>query len=134
MAVDLKNLSPKELQALIAGAHAQMQESHASQVRSVREKMDAVLKAAGLTLDQVYPTRRGKGTKVGKKSSVAPKYRNPANAEQTWSGRGKRPLWLGAALKKRGTMLENFLIEGATPAQPAKKVTAKKAAAKKVAK
>jgi DNA-binding protein H-NS len=134
MAVDLKNLSPKELQALIAGAHAQMQESHATQVRSVREKMDAVLKAAGLTLDEVYPTRRSKGTKVGKKSSVAPKYRNPANAEQTWSGRGKRPLWLAAALKKRGTMLENFLIEGATPAQPAKKVTAKKAAEKKAAK
>lgn len=134
MAVDLKNLSPKELQALIAGAHAQMQESHVTHVRTVREKMDAMLKSAGLSLDDVYPTRRSKGAKVGKKSSVAPKYRNPENGEQTWSGRGKRPLWLAGALKKRGASIENFLIEGATPKAPAKKVTAKKASAKKAAK
>lgn len=134
MAVDLKNLSPKELQALIAGAHAQMQESHATQIRTVREKMDAVLKNAGLTLDEVYPTRRSKGMKVAKKSSVAPKYRNPENAEQTWSGRGKRPLWLAGALKKRGAAIENFLIEGATPNAPANKVAAKKVSAKKAAK
>ena len=31
--------------------------------------------------------------------TVAPKYRNPANAEQTWSGRGKRPRWFNDALK-----------------------------------
>lgn len=27
-------------------------------------------------------------------SKVAPKYRNPENPEQTWSGRGKPPLWI----------------------------------------
>ena len=27
-------------------------------------------------------------------SKVAPKYRNPENHEQTWSGRGKPPLWI----------------------------------------
>jgi DNA-binding protein H-NS len=29
---------------------------------------------------------------------VAPKFRNPANAQQTWSGRGKRPRWFHDAL------------------------------------
>jgi DNA-binding protein H-NS len=24
----------------------------------------------------------------------APRYRNPDNAEQTWSGRGRRPRWI----------------------------------------
>jgi DNA-binding protein H-NS len=134
MAIDLKSLSPKELQALIAGANAQMHEARANQVRTVREKIDGLLKSAGLSLDEVYPTRRSKGTKSGKKSSVAPKYRNPADAEQTWSGRGKRPLWLAGALKKRGTSLENFLIESGTSMAPAKKVAAKGATKKQARK
>jgi DNA-binding protein H-NS len=127
MAIDLKALSPKELQALIAGANAQMQDAHATQVRTIRVKIDGLLKSAGLSLDEVYPTRRSKGTKGSKKSSVAPKYRNPDNPEQTWSGRGKRPLWLTGALKKRGVALDSFLIEGSA----AKAVTPKKASAKK---
>jgi len=31
---------------------------------------------------------------AGKK--VAPKYRNPADANQTWTGRGRTPLWVQA--------------------------------------
>ena len=32
------------------------------------------------------------------RSKVKPKYRNPANKSETWSGRGKRPRWFSAAL------------------------------------
>ncbi len=39
---------------------------------------------------------------------VHPKYRNPATAE-TWSGRGKQPRWLVAALKS-GRKIEDFKI------------------------
>ena len=59
MAIDLKDLSPKELQALITSANAQMQEAHANQIRTVRTKIDAVLKSAGLSIGDVYPTRGG---------------------------------------------------------------------------
>ena len=31
---------------------------------------------------------------------VFPKYRNPNEPSETWSGRGKQPRWLAAALKK----------------------------------
>ena len=47
-----------------------------------------------------------KGALAGKK--VAPKYRNPANPEQTWTGRGVSPTWV-QALKAAGT-LESALI------------------------
>jgi DNA-binding protein H-NS len=30
----------------------------------------------------------------GKARGVAIKYRNPQNASETWTGRGRRPLWL----------------------------------------
>lgn len=39
---------------------------------------------------------------------VLPKYRNPQTSE-TWSGRGKRPRWLVAAMKS-GKRIEDFRI------------------------
>jgi DNA-binding protein H-NS len=40
---------------------------------------------------------------------VFPKYRNPDEPSETWSGRGKQPRWLAAALK-RGHKIEKFVI------------------------
>ncbi|MBI5263382.1 MAG: H-NS histone family protein [Bradyrhizobium sp.] len=40
---------------------------------------------------------------------VHPKYRNPEEPSQTWSGRGKQPRWLAAALKT-GHSLDEFVI------------------------
>ena len=137
MAIDLKSLSPKELQALIAGAHAQMQEARGNMIQDVRKKIDALLNLSGLTLVEVYPTLNGKKTS-GKKGigSVAPKYRNPSNPSEAWSGRGRQPLWFAEAIKKRGVTAESLLISGASRAAPPGKIskrTAKKPARKKVA-
>ncbi|HEV7216687.1 MAG TPA: H-NS histone family protein [Chloroflexota bacterium] len=88
-------------------------------------------------MDEVYPRRGGQGAK-GTKATVAPKYRNPENPTQTWSGRGKRPVWFSEALKKKGVTAESMLIGGpATKSAPAKKATpkaTKKAPTKKSAK
>ena len=51
-------------------------------------------------------TRRKSALK-GRK--VAPKYRNPTNRSETWAGRGARPRWLQAQLKK-GRKIEQFAI------------------------
>src|ERR1700759_4135102 len=40
---------------------------------------------------------------------VFPKYRNPEEPSETWSGRGKQPRWLASALKT-GHTIENFVI------------------------
>jgi DNA-binding protein H-NS len=42
---------------------------------------------------------------------VLPKYRNPKEHSETWSGRGKQPRWLVAALKD-GHKIEEFAIRG----------------------
>lgn len=135
MAINLDALSHAELQALIKSAEAQMASARKNHVKEVRAKVDALLQNAGLTLDEVYPRHSGKGSS-GTKSVVAPKYRNPDNAAQTWSGRGKRPFWFVEALKKRNVTAESLLIQGAKAApakaaKAAKKTTAKKTRAKK---
>ena len=40
---------------------------------------------------------------------VFPKYRNPKNPAETWSGRGKQPRWLTAQLRS-GKKVKDFLI------------------------
>jgi DNA-binding protein H-NS len=40
---------------------------------------------------------------------VFPKYRNPQTPSETWSGRGKQPRWLAAAIKA-GRKIEDFKI------------------------
>ncbi|WP_027578184.1 H-NS histone family protein [Bradyrhizobium sp. Ai1a-2] len=40
---------------------------------------------------------------------VVPKYRNPKNPGETWSGRGKQPRWLAKRLGA-GSKLDDFLI------------------------
>jgi DNA-binding protein H-NS len=70
---------------------------------------------------------RGKATKfgrTGREGPVAPKYRNPENAAETWAGRGLKPRWLAAAIKG-GKKQDDFLIPGVykgSTAKPTRKV------------
>jgi DNA-binding protein H-NS len=54
---------------------------------------------------------------------VFPKYRNPLRPGETWSGRGKQPRWLVAALKS-GRNLDEFKIANVEE-KPAKKGSAR---------
>jgi DNA-binding protein H-NS len=135
--MNLDGLSPAELRALIQNAEEKMEAARKKQIQETRSKIDALLKHAGLTISEVYPriVGRAKGGQ-GTQGKVEPKYRNPADTSQTWSGRGKRPAWFIAAVAKRGVTPESLLIGGAGPtAVPAKntsrKPTTKRAAKKK---
>lgn len=133
MAINLKSLSADQLATLISNARSQLEQSRSQQIGEVRGKIEALLKSSGLTLAEVFPRQVGKGKAKG---TVAAKYRNPEDPSQTWSGRGKRPLWLVAQLKKRGVTLDSLLIDGVAPARKnvATKRIAKQAAGKKAGK
>jgi len=72
------------------------------------EKRLAVLKR-GMGVVQSDDARPPAGKPRRKYPQVLPKYRNPLTAE-TWSGRGKRPRWLVAAIKS-GRKIEEFEID-----------------------
>ncbi|UPG86973.1 H-NS histone family protein [Luteibacter aegosomatis] len=98
MAVDIKNLNHNQLTDLIAKAQARQGELSKERIGKVREKIQAILKAEGVSIDEVFPSRGGaKSKRTG--AVVAAKYRDPSNPENTWSGRGKRPRWFNDALK-----------------------------------
>jgi DNA-binding protein H-NS len=96
MAIDIRNLNHNQLNDLISKAQVRQSELRKEKVSKLREKVHALIKAEGYTFEDVFGMPRGKRRGIG---SVAPKYRNPADPEQTWSGRGKRPRWFNDALK-----------------------------------
>lgn len=99
MAIDLEKLSQSELDALIANAERQKKKIHRQKINDVRRNLTSLAKEAGYTIDELFGTGvRKVSSRTGTK--VAPKYRNPANPDQTWTGRGKRPRWFNDALAK----------------------------------
>jgi len=49
-------------------------------------------------------------------AAVTPKFRNPAQPDQTWSGRGKRPGWI-TELLNAGMNIRDFQISEVTASQ-----------------
>ena len=98
MPLNLKRLTPKQLDDLARQIESHKSERRNSHLAVVRAKAAEMARAAGLTLADVFPQS---GTK--RRGTVAPKYRNPADHTQTWSGRDRQPRWFKAALRKGKT-------------------------------
>ncbi len=99
-----RELLDKKEQALKSKSHDKV----LAQIVSMAK--DAGLTAADIAkaMSSGKPAKTAKASKAAKKGAlagkkVAPKYRNPANAEQTWTGRGVSPAWV-QALKAAGTL------------------------------
>ncbi len=108
MAVDLKNLNHNQLSDLITKAQVRQDELQKNKVAKLREKVLNMIKAEGFTFEDVFGNRTGRKTR--RTGKVPPKYRNPADPAQTWSGRGKRPRWFNDALKA-GKKEKDLLIK-----------------------
>jgi len=118
MSIDLNQLSARELEALIAQAKKRKALlGKRKPIATVRGKLTQLARAEGYTIAELFgaakpqpATARPRATTKGRKlGAVAPKYRNPANAKETWAGRGKPPRWLAAELSQ-GRSLDEFLI------------------------
>jgi DNA-binding protein H-NS len=83
--------------------HLMVDKQNAERV-ALRQKLSDMAKEHGLSLEEVL----GKGRKG--KGSVAPKYRDPKNHENTWTGRGRMPRWMVAATKGGKASKDDFLI------------------------
>jgi DNA-binding protein H-NS len=104
MAKNLEKMSLDELKALRKDVDAAISDF---QKRKKQEALVAAQKAArehGFSLDEILGA---KGAKTATKG--APKYANPADASQTWTGRGRQPQWIKDALAA-GKSLDDMAI------------------------
>ena len=123
MPIDINTLSAKELESLINQAKKRKTTLNKRKpVSVVCKKLVQQAKNEGYTIAELFGTGaaavrepRAPGKSAAKKTrkplgKVAPKYRNPANPTETWSGRGKQPRWL-AAYTGNGRSADEFLIK-----------------------
>jgi DNA-binding protein H-NS len=110
--MNLKSMSLDRLADLRGQVEAALVAKVADQRRALESELSKISRF------QVGGARTKSGRGGLKGSSVAPKYRNPENATETWAGRGLKPRWLTAAIKS-GKKLEDFAIAGLAPSAKA---------------
>jgi len=104
---DLETMSTEVLWSL----HEKVTRILSARITSEKRELEKRLAALGHgILDQAAKSRTGEVKPRRKYPRVLPKYRNPLVATETWSGRGKQPRWLVAAIKS-GHKIDEFRIK-----------------------
>lgn len=94
MTIDLSDLSLKELKDLQSQVAKEIEGFKDRKKREALAALEEKARELGFTFSELT----GAG-KMRKRSPAVPKFANPANPSETWSGRGRKPLWFVAALK-----------------------------------
>ncbi|WP_082607047.1 H-NS histone family protein [Lysobacter sp. Root983] len=118
MNINVDKLSLSELNSLLIAAEQRKQLiSSRRPIALVRRKLIALAAQYGYTIEELYGDQPVTEPPVKKRaprrklSKVAAKYRDPENKHNTWSGRGRMPLWL-AQKTRYGRSVADFLIPG----------------------
>ena len=105
--MNLSEMSIDQLQQLQDQIEREIKQRRSRDRKEVVAKIRAMAAAGGFTLEELVS---GVGADIAKQvRSVPPKYRHPQRSELTWTGRGKKPLWVVEALKS-GKSLSDLLI------------------------
>ena len=105
-AINVDKMSLKELVALEGKIQGAIVEARTKERGELKSKVAALALSHGFSIAELFGTngRNGKS-----KASGVAKYANPDDASDTWTGRGRKPNWLVARLKK-GAKLSEFEI------------------------
>ena len=103
MSIDLNSMSRDELLALKGEVDKALKSLEARRKAEALKAAQDAAKEFGFSLAELTD-----GSKTGGKKA-APKYANPADPSQTWTGRGRQPVWFREAVEN-GAKPEDFAI------------------------
>jgi len=90
--IELAYLSYGELQQLQSEIEPALTRAKEREHAALREQIDTMLNGNGVSIGELY------GKAIGKKRNHPVRYRDPDNANNTWSGLGRKPRWLEDAI------------------------------------
>jgi DNA-binding protein H-NS len=96
---DLKTMSSEELWRLHAEVIVRLSSKLVAEKAKLEERLSK-LRLHDRRMRRPYP-------------KVFPKYQNPKNPTETWSGRGRQPRWLSPQLRS-GKKLDDFRIHNSS--------------------
>lgn len=100
MATDLNKMSKEELTKLIKDAEKALKTLETRRLAEAKKAAETAAKEYGFSLDELL----GSQGKAKKGSKNPPKYINPTNPGQTWTGKGRKPNWVNDALDSGKTL------------------------------
>jgi DNA-binding protein H-NS len=103
--MDITKLNLTELTALRDQISDQIKLLNEKQILDAKKQIQEIAASAGISLRDLIEIKSFKKTS----GPVAAKYRDPANADNVWSGRGRQPRWLSAYVAE-GKNIADFLI------------------------
>lgn len=87
--MNIDELTIPELKALSEQCNERIEQIKDSEIKKLRDEFEAKAETLGMTASGVLAFDANR-----RRVSGTPKYRNPADQAQTWTGRGKRPKWI----------------------------------------
>lgn len=102
--MNLDQMNMKELQALRKDLDSKIDEKEKQYRNDAIEELNEVAKKYGFKLADLVSE-----TGARKKAVVKPKYAHPDDPSKTWTGRGRKPLWVEDQLKE-GKSLDDLKI------------------------
>lgn len=109
MSLDINSLSIIELERLKQEANTLIEAKKEQSLDEAYSRIVQFAQGVGLTLEELVAWG-AKKTDQPVRKSVKPRYQNPDNPNETWTGRGKQPRWLADKIKA-GAKPEDFLIQ-----------------------
>lgn len=106
MSIDISNLSVADLEKLKGSIDQVIASRRDSELTKLCTTIEEMVDESGFSLEEVLQRLQARPEK---KRIIKPKYRNPANPEQTWSGRGRKPHWV-EEWQSSGRSLDECLI------------------------
>lgn len=107
MSIDTSGLSATELKELVTKIEKRIVEVEKETLQAALKEMRAVADKLGVAFEDVIALNGSRRKKAVTKSS--PKYANPNDPAQTWTGRGRKPAWVKEALDA-GKSIEDLAI------------------------
>lgn len=105
MAIDLKSMTRKQLERHLKDVKKALATLEARELKEAKRAAEKAAAEFGYSLNELTggaaatPKPRKKSTKsAGPKSK--PKFANPEDAKQTWTGKGRQPNWYRAQIEK----------------------------------
>ena len=100
--VNLDNLSVEDLNKLKLNIDSTIINKRQSEILALRQQVESLVDNSPFTLQEIMEAKQAR-------KPVFPKYKNPNDPEQTWTGRGRRPHWVENCLAN-GMDLTDILI------------------------
>ena len=100
--INLDEFSIEQLKSLKTDIDDAIERRQTLELIELRDQIDALIDASPFSLEEVLEARPAR-------KPILPKYQHPDDSSLTWTGRGRKPLWVIEQLEN-GQTLETLAI------------------------